>query len=215
MAALVVVLPGAATARAESGGEPHFQVEYSNPALVPAQWTMEIRPDGSGHFKSERGQAEGRGIEPPDVDRDIQLTPHFARRAFDVAVHKKLFSAGCESHMKVAYQGTKRLTYSGPAGQGSCEFNYSKDAEIQGLSDSLIAVATTLIEGARLQALLLHDRLGLDKEMEVLAASAADGRAQQIGSIREILERLAEDPAVLDRVKRRARTLLTKADGGA
>jgi hypothetical protein len=76
-------------------------------------------------------------------------------------------------------------------------------------------VATTLIEGARLQTLLLHDRLGLDRETEVLVESAEDGRAQQIGSIRDILERLAQDPAVLERVKRRARMLLTKADSGA
>jgi hypothetical protein len=62
---------------------------------------------------------------------------------------------------------------------------------------------------------LLHDRLGLDKETEALVESAADGRAQQIGSIRDILERLAEDPAVLERVKRRARMLLSKADNGA
>ena len=102
--------------------------------------------------------------------------------------------------------------YQSPAGEGSCQFNYSKDNEIQGLADSLMSVATTLIEGARLQTLLIHDRLGLDHETEVLVESANDGRAQQIGSIRDILERLADDPMVLDRVKRRARLLLSKAN---
>ncbi len=68
-----------------------------------------------------------------------------------------------------------------------------------------------MIEGARLQSLLLHDRLGLDHETEVLAESAADGRAQQIGSIRDILERLADDDSVLERVRRRARALLDRA----
>ena len=214
-AALLSVAQGTLPVRAASGGAAHFQVDYSNPGLVPAQWTMEIHPDGSGHFKTERGQAPVQGIEPPDVDRDIQLSPQFAAHVFAVAEHKKLFREGCESHMKVAFQGTKRLTYSGPAGKGSCEFNYSKDAEIQNLSDSLISVATTLISGARLQALLLHDRLGLDRETEVLVEAATDGRAMQIGSIRDILERLEDDPAVLDRVKRRARILLNKADSGA
>jgi hypothetical protein len=68
-----------------------------------------------------------------------------------------------------------------------------------------------MIEGARLQSLLLHDRLGLDRETEILTESAADGRAQQIGSIRDILERLAEDDSVLERVRRRARALLDRA----
>jgi hypothetical protein len=193
-----------------------FEVDFSNPGLVPAQWTLEFRPDGTGHFRTERGAAQAQpGIEARDVDRDIQLSAQFAAHVFEVAEKKKLFKGGCESHLKVAFQGTKKLTYTGPAGQGTCEFNFSKDQEIQALGDSLVSVATTLIEGARLQALLLHDRLGLDREMQVLVESAADGRAQQICSIRDVLERLAEDPAVLERVKRRARILLTKADSGA
>jgi hypothetical protein len=191
-----------------------FEASFSNPGLVPAQWTLEFHPDGTGHFKTERGSAPGQGIEAADVDRDIQLSAQFAAHVFELAEKKRLFKNGCESHLKVAFQGTKKLTYTGPAGQGSCEFNYAKDPEIQALGDSLVSVATTLIEGARLQALLLHDRLGLDRETQALVESANDGRAQQFGSIRDILERLAEDPAVLDRVKRRARILLTKADSG-
>jgi hypothetical protein len=198
-------------------GDALFEASFSNPGLVPAQWTLEFHPDGTGHFRTVRGSAPaaGEGMEARDVDKDIRLSGQFAEHVFQIAEKKKLFKNGCDSHLKVAFQGTKKLTYTGPAGQGSCEFNYSKDPEIQALGDSLISVATTLIEGARLQTLLLHDRLGLDRETEALVESAADGRAQQIGSIRDILERLAEDPAVLERVKRRARMLLTKADSGA
>jgi len=190
------------------------RAEYSNPGLIPGHWTLEVHPDGSAHFRSQRGSAsriEGEGIEPPDVDRDIQLGPKFVERIFRIARHKKLFRVECESHMKVAFQGTKTLAYSGPEGQGSCEFNYSRDNEIQALGDDLVSVANTMIEGARLQSLLQHDRLGLDRETEILSESAADGRAQQIGSIRDILERLAADDSVLERVRRRARALLDKA----
>ncbi|MGD0913047.1 MAG: hypothetical protein ABR928_14205, partial [Terracidiphilus sp.] len=73
------------------------------------------------------------------------------------------------------------------------------------------AVAETIIEGARLEKLLQHDPLGLDKEMEFLVDAAGSGRAQQIGTIREILDRLAEDDDVLERVRKRARLLLAKA----
>jgi hypothetical protein len=210
----LATLGGPVCARAAEGGEV-FEATFSNPGLVPSQWELEFRPDGTGHFKTARGSAPGQGIEAPDIDKDIRLSAQFAAHVFGLAEKKKLFKGGCESHLKVAFQGTKKLTYVGPAGQGSCEFNFAKDQEIQALGDSLVSVATTLIEGARLQALLLHDRLGLDRETQVLVESAADGRAQQICSIRDILERLAEDPAVLERVKRRARILLTKADSGA
>jgi hypothetical protein len=114
--------------------------------------------------------------------------------------------------MKVAFQGTKKLTYNGPEGEGSCEFNYSKDTEIQALGDSMVAVATTIIEGARLETLLQHDPLGLDAEIQNVQEAAGDGRAQQICSIRDILERLSQDPAVMERVRRRAKALLAHAD---
>jgi hypothetical protein len=73
-------------------------------------------------------------------------------------------------------------------------------------------VATTILEGARLEMLLQHDRLGLDSEMEYMTEALADRRVQQICAIRGILERLAEDQDVMERVRKRARLLLANAE---
>jgi hypothetical protein len=201
------------TARGES--DALLRVDFSHPGLTPSQWTLEFHPDGSGHFLSKRGNPspeDSRHIEAGNIDRNIQVSPKFAAHAFEVAQHHKYFRAECESHLKVAFQGTKKLSYIGPKGEGSCEFNYARDSEIQELGDSLVAVATTIIEGARLETLLQHDPLGLDKEIQSVQEAAGDGRAQQICSIRDILERLSEDPAVLERVRKRAKALLAHAD---
>ena len=216
MKTLVLALALAAlsmTARGESDAV--IRVDYSNPGLTPSQWTLEFHPDGSGHFRSQRGSApasEPRLMEVANIDKDVQVSPKFAEHAFQVAQHHKYFQSECESHLKVAFQGTKKLSYNGPKGEGSCEFNYSKDTEIQSLGDSMVAVATTIIEGARLEKLLQHDPLGLDKEIQNVQEAAGDGRAQQICSIRPILERLSEDPAVLERVRKRAKALLAHAE---
>ena len=42
--------------------------------------------------------------------------------------------------------------------------------------------------------------------------AAGDGRAQELCSIRDILGRLAEEPAVMERVRKRAKALLAHAD---
>jgi hypothetical protein len=201
-----------------SAPEPLFQVDFSNPGLSPAHWTLTLRPDGSGHFRSERGNAAGEDsqegaqrIEAPDVDRDIQVSAEFAARVFQTVEHKKLSGSACESRLKVAFQGWKKLSLTGPGGEWGCQFNYSQDKEIQALGDSLVAVAGTIVEGARLELLLRHDRLGLYSEMESLAEAAADGRAQQMSAIREVLERLADDPGVMERVRKQARALLAEA----
>lgn len=198
-----------------AGASPAVEVDYTNPGLSPSHWTLTLRRDGSGRFHSQMGHAPADGpqqIDAPDLDRDIQLSAGFAQRVFATAERHKLFNEDCDSHMKVAFQGWKKLSYTGSDGHGTCTFNYSKDKEIAALGDSLEAVAQTILEGARLEILLQHDRLGLDREMEFLVDAAGSGRAQQICAIRQILVRLAEDDAVLERVRKQARQLLAQAD---
>jgi hypothetical protein len=189
-------------------------VDFSNPELSPSHWTLTLHRDGSGHFRSERGDPPPGGLkemDSPDVDRPVQLSAAFAERVFQIAQRHNWFNQKCESYLKVAFQGWKKLSYTGPEGQGTCTFNYSQNKEIQALGDSLVGVAETLREGARLEMLLQHDRLGLDKEMEYLCDAAKDGRMSQICAIREILERLAGDDEVMERVRKRARILLAQA----
>ena len=108
-------------------------------------------------------------------------------------------------------RGLKKIRYSGPDGEGGCEFNYSTNKQIQDLGDSLTAVGQTLIEGARLELLYQHDPLGLDKAIQYVVEATGDGRMQQICTIRTILERLEDDPHVLDRVRKQARMLLARS----
>ena len=194
---------------------PVVVAEFSDPNLSPAHWRLTLRPDGSAHFVSEMGTAttdsQPGEMRVPNLSRDVQLSPRFADNVFQAAQRHGWFNENCESHLKVAFQGWKSLSYSGPDGKGSCTFNYSKDRDIQTLGDSFLAVAQTIVEGVRLEMLLQHDPLGLDKEIESLVAAAQDGRAQQICAIRGILQRLAEDDSVMELVRKRARTLLARA----
>ena len=202
-------------ARAPAAQTPVVAVDYTNPGLSPSHWTLTLSPDGSGRFHSQAGDVAAGGpqqIDAPDLDREIQLSTSFAERVFATAERHKLFNQDCDSHMRVAFQGWKKLSYNGPRGHGTCTYNYTKDKEIAALGDSLEAVAHTILEGARLEMLLQHDRLGLDREMEFLVDAAGSGRAQQICAIRQILVRLAEDDAVLERVRKQARQLLARAD---
>jgi len=191
-----------------------LRIDFSNPGLTPEKWTIELHPDGRAHFHSDPGPktaAELHTIEPGPVDRDVQLSRDFAARAFATVRHHRLLADGCESHMKVAFQGWKKISYSGPDGTGECEFNYSKSKDIQDLGDSFIAVASTVVEGARLELLLQHDPLGLDKEMEFLKEASDDGRLKEMCAIHPILAKLADDEDVMERVRKRARMLLDES----
>jgi hypothetical protein len=192
-----------------------IQVEFTNSQLVPSHWKLTMNTAGSGQFDAEGGQpsAQDRNqILAGDVHRHIQFSAEFTAQVFAVARARQLFAFPCESHLKVAFQGAKRLSYTGPDGSGACEFNYSKDKQIQQLGDSFMAVENTLLYGARLERLLQHDRLGLDQEIGSLANAAHDGNAIEIGVIREELTKIASDDQVLERVRRKARLLLAQAN---
>ncbi|HTJ29145.1 MAG TPA: hypothetical protein VL346_01505 [Acidobacteriaceae bacterium] len=190
-------------------------VEVTNPQIAPPRWKLSFDATGQGSFDAEADGVTqpGRGVVVlGEIHQPLQLSASFAAHAFAVAHQRKLFAFPCESHMKVAFQGMKRFSYTGPDGSGSCEFNFSKDKSIQELSESFMAVENTLLYGARLEKLLQHDRLGIDKEMEDLATAAHNGMAIELGVIRPTLTRIAGDEQVLERARRKARLLLTQAN---
>jgi hypothetical protein len=208
---IAAALPLAAGAQVAPPPGPVVVVDFTNPSISPSHWVITLHSDGSGHFHSDRGESpsnETKEIDVPFIDRDIQVSPSFAAHVFQTAQQHHWFNEECESHLKVAFQGWKKISYSGPGAEGSCTFNYSKDKDTQALGDALLGVAETMLEGARLEMLLQHDRLGLDKEMEFMVEASKDGRLREIGAIREILAKVEGDPEVLDRVRKKARTLL-------
>ena len=188
---------------------------YENPKLQPAKYEFTVQEDGSGHFRSEGG-----GPTPDDPqnapadpqDRPIHVSKTLRDSMFAAARKNKLFAIRCEDPEKnIAFQGTKTLAYEGPEGAGSCTYNWSKSAQINKLTDQFEAMAVTLEEGDKLQRQYEHGRLSLDLEMEFLDQMARDGRATEIENIAPILQTLAADEAVLQRVQRRARALLQLA----
>ena len=70
------------------------------------------------------------------------------------------------------------------------------------------AIATTLQERAVLEHLRRYDRLGLDAELGNFLESARAGRAIELMTIAPLLEKLASDEALMDRVRGRAGTVL-------
>ena len=208
VAALLLALPG------YGQKEPVVRVDFSNPGLYPSTWTLVLHPDGTGHFHAEGGTRPTGypdTILPGNIDRDIRLSSEFTDNIFKAVHNSRILHNQCESHIKVAFQGTKKISYSGPDAEGGCEFNYSSQKQIQELGDSLVAVGSTLIEGERLELLYQHDPLGLDKAIQYVVEASGDGRMQQICAIRGILERLEDDPKVLDRVRKQARILLARS----
>ena len=198
---------------AQGGTQAQIRFTYENPKLQPPKYVVTVGEDGSGHFTSEGGgPTDGITMSSEPQDRPIHISKALREAMFTTARKNKLFAISCDDGGKnIAFQGNKTLEYDGPEGKGSCMYNWSKNAQIDKLTDQFEAIAATLDEGGKLQRQYEHGRLSLDSEIEILEQMAHDGRATELENIAPILETLAGDEAVLQRVQRRARALLQGA----
>jgi hypothetical protein len=188
--------------------------QYENKNLQPAKYNFVIEESGAGHFQSQPG-------DPPPVDtasyqsmaealdRSLHLSKPVVEQIFSTARGAKFFAIRCEDGKdKVAYQGTKQLSYQGPDGSGSCTYNWSKSTAIEKLTVTFESIAFTLEEGRRLAVEHKHDRLALDAELGDLLDAVKEGRAIEVQSIQPVLQEIADDDSVLARARSRAKKLL-------
>ena len=198
---------------AQGGTQAQIRFTYENPKLQPPKYVITVAEDGSGHFKSEAGgPTDDQSLASEPQDRPIHISQAVRESMFATARKHKLFAISCDDGGKnIAFQGSKTLEYEGPEGKGSCMYNWSKNAQIDKLTDQFEAIAATLDEGAKLQREYEHGRLSLDAEIQVLDQLVHDQRAIEVENIAPTLQTLAGDEAVLQRVQRRARALLQGA----
>ena len=179
---------------------------YSNPALEPGSYSLEIHEDGSGSYHSEPGRAASPR---PPFDRAIVVGGQLRSRLFAAARKHRLFATECAMHKgNLAFTGDKTLRYAGTEGSGSCAFIYARDAQLQILADQLIALGSTLEQGRQLELLLSHDKLGLDAAIGSLAEEQASGRAAEIENLLPVLHAIAANPEVLNRTRARTTALI-------
>jgi hypothetical protein len=189
---------------------------YENPKLQPAKYIINLNEDGSGRYLSAIGPASAESTETASTPADAQDRPIHVSKALRDSIfataRKSKFFAACEDAGKsIAFQGIKTLAYDGPDGKGSCSFNWSKNAQVNKLVDQFQSIALTLDEGSKLQRQYEHGRLSLDTEIEFLVQMVHEGRATELENIAPLLQTLANDEAVLQRVQRHARELLAAA----
>ncbi len=179
---------------------------FANPALQPSRYSLEMHEDGTAHYHAEQENAT-----PPEFDRELRIDDGLRTKLWAEARKAKWFTTPCESKRgaKLAFTGSKTLSYAGPEGQGSCTFNYAEDPQMEQLGNGLVAVAATLEEGRRLESLLQHDKLGLDAEVENLGMQSAGGRALDLGNIAPVLQAIADSEGVMTHTRSRAAALLT------
>ncbi|WP_353068624.1 hypothetical protein RBB75_15660 [Tunturibacter empetritectus] len=188
--------------------------QFNRTGLPVPRFTLRIHENGTGTYQADQAeipatQTSMRGQAAQHVERPINLTPDVVAKVFKAARMLNHFNVECASKAKnIADSGTKTLTYAGSDGSGSCVYNYSENKTVGTLTDIFLGVSSTLDEGRKLEFLHRYDRLGLDAEMNSFADEVKEGRALELGTILPTLTAIADDTAVIQRVRLRAAKML-------
>lgn len=212
VSALAQTAEPSTTASAKTQAEVTFQ--FDRTGLPVPRFTLRIREDGTGSYQADQAEIAAtatsmRGQAAKHIDRPINLTSGTVTKILKAARAANYFNIECASKAKnIADTGKKTLSYTGADGSGSCTYNYSENKTVDTLTNTLLSIAYTLDEGRRLEFLHRYDRLGLDAEMISFAQELEAGRALELGTISPVLAAIADDTALIQRVRLKAQKML-------
>ena len=202
------------TLRAQRPATAEVTFAFERTGLQVPRFTLTVDQNGLGTYKGDQAQPVVLGVpaQPATVifERKVVLTSKTTGRIFALAGELDHFNIACASKAKnVADTGTKTLTYIASGTMHSCTYNYTENKSVSVLTDLFEGIAETMDEGRELDHLRRYDRLGLDAAMNYLTQEVSAGRALELGTIAPTLRSIADDAEVIERVRMRARALLT------
>ncbi|MHB8888308.1 MAG: hypothetical protein ACYC46_05770 [Acidobacteriaceae bacterium] len=197
-----------------AAGLAQVRFDYEHTGVSVPQFMLDVDEAGRGTYHAQvmgRPNSPNSGYEM--ITQPVQISAATRAMIFSTARSLNFFQYPCDyKKNKVAYQGIKKLAYSGPDGNGECVYNWSHNRQLQQLTDLFLGISFTLNEGRKLRLLHEYDRLGLDEEMQEFAAQVHDGSAREIANIRDVLQSIANDPELIRRVRVQATELLEQAE---
>jgi hypothetical protein len=218
-ALLPAVAPGAQTQVAQSSEE---VPEHPAVAMVrfecvwepatPQDYVVKVQQLGSATYLSRNPlRPPPEGVDP-DFHLQFTLSPANLSRVFKLAEQASYFNGTFDyKKHQVANTGTKTLIYADAARHSQTTYNWSENTAIDQLTRLFEGISSTIEHGRRLQFLHRFDRLGLEAELKAMEDMAGSHYLAEIQIIAPTLQTIADDPAVMNIARQRARRLLDLA----
>lgn len=177
----------------------------------PPRYSVAIDSEGRATYHSEPTATANGGSAPGTYIVEWTANEGTRRKIFDSAQKLNLFQGNFASKAKVAMTGVKTLSYKDQSRDVSTTFNYSDNSLIREITHIFQSIETTAEMGRKLNYDVRFDKLGVDADLKALQEQQHDGNAIEFGSIRPILQKIAEDPGMMRMSQQRAKTMLKTA----
>jgi hypothetical protein len=181
-------------------------------AYTPQEVTFTVTSTGSTRYISRNPlKPPEQASTDPDYTLEFTMSEANRTRIFRDAQAANYFNGDFifKKHA-VASTGKKTLTYADQSRHFETTYDYSENKAIQEINGIFQGISNTLEHGRKLQYLRRFDRLGLEAELKGMESLAEDHNLKELQIIAPTLESIANDPAILNIARERARRLLAK-----
>ena len=157
---------------------------------------------------------------PPDADQPFRmnfaLSSATTAHIFDLAKTARYFQGTVDSKKKnIASTGDKTLIYRDGERSNMASYNYSSVPAVEELTTLFQNLSSAIEFGRRLEYEYRYQKLALDEELKRMEDTTT---LQDIGSdlaaAAPVLQKIADDPSVINPVRARAQRLLQHAGAG-
>lgn len=182
------------------------------PGADPAHYALSVSSDSKASYDSRTAQsAEAEAETEAAFHSDFQVSPQTRDRIFEQASKADYFAKAIDSGKdKIAFTGTKILTYKDHAKSTTATYNYSTIPAVQVLTSIFQRLSTTLEYGRRLDFDYRYQKLALEAELKRLELMQKDD-LEDLQVIAPILQKIAGDPSLINVSRARAGRLIAQA----
>lgn len=191
---------------------PAITFSLNFPQSEPQEYSITI--DATGHARYECTGPAVPGSESETHHSEFEVTPQTRDRVFEWAKQARYFSGKVDSgNRKLAFTGTKILTYEDGQHDNKAQYDYSNLAPVRDLTTLFQGMAATLEYGRRLAYYHRYQKLALDDELKRMEEDAKNNELDELQSVATVLQDIVNDSSVINVTRARAQELLQIGNG--
>lgn len=179
------------------------------PGSDPSHYGFSVSADGRTSYISDGKLNKDSNPDEEPFRTDLTLSQPTVSHIFDLAKQAKYFEGNIDSKRKnVASTGAKTLFYKDAKKGRMANYDYSTLPAVQELTALFQNLSATLEFGRRLDYDERYQKLALDEELKHMENVAKMGGLAEVSMVAPVLQKIADDPAVINEVRARAQRLL-------
>jgi hypothetical protein len=195
----------AANGSAASAATVTFTLDF--PQSNPEHYSIAV--DSSGRSRYECTGKVAEDSEEEAYRAEFQMSAGNRDRVLSLAKQAQYFTVAVESsNGKLAFTGTKVLSYQDGQRSNTAHYNYSNLAPVQQLTTLFQNMAATLEYGRRLAYYHRYQKLALDDELKRMQTQARNNELSEMQSVAPVLQEILDDSSVMNVVRARAKELI-------